>query len=231
MDNQGLKLILKTIPRLILGLFLCSVAIMLMIYADLGLAPWDVLHTGLMAQTGLTLGQISQGVGLILIVANCFLGEIPGIATLCNMYFIGLFIDLIENTGLLFIPQALLGKAGFLLLGFIIFGWGSLFYMDSNLGAGPRDGLMIALVKKTKASVFLIRTAIEVSALIFGIFLGGNVGIGTVIISLTIGYFVQLAFKLGGYQPGTAPQRTLVDEYRILKKLLNKPTKPDSQAS
>lgn len=222
MENQELRTVLLKLPKLIWGLFLCSVGIMLMIYADLGLGPWDVFHTGLMAHSRFTLGQVTQLVGLILMVINCFMGEVPGIASLGNMVLIGFFIDIIEGTGLLFIPTSLWGKFALLLLGQVIFAWGCLYYMGSDLGAGPRDALMVALVRKTGFSVFLIRTAIEVSVLVAGILLGGSVGIGTVIISLTIGYFVEAAFKLGGYVPGKEPQRTLVDEFNMIKGLLSK---------
>lgn len=203
--------VIKRLPRLILGLFICSVAILLTIYSGLGAGPWDVFHIGAINHIDITLGQISQIVGLIVITVSFFIGVVPGIGTLLNIYLVGVFIDVLQSTNLLFTPTTLWGKLLMLAIGLWIFGWGSYFYIGSSLGAGPRDGLMLGLIKKSKKSVYFIRTIIEVTVLVIGILLGGPFGIGTIIISLTIGYSVQSAFKLGGYDPKAEEHRTILN--------------------
>lgn len=211
MLKNEIVFILKRLPRLILGLFLCSVAILLTIYAGLGAGPWDVFHIGIVNHTSLTLGQISQIIGLIVITASFFIGIIPGVGTLLNIYLVGVFLDLLQKTNIFFIPSPLWGKLLMLIIGLWIFGWGSYFYIGSSLGAGARDGLMLGLIKRSNKSVYFIRTIIEVSVLIIGIVLGGPFGVGTIIISLTIGYSVQSAFKLGKYNPSKEEHRTILD--------------------
>ncbi len=74
-----------------------------------------------------------------------------------------------------------------IMIGVVIVGLGSGFYLIANLGPGPRDGLMTGLQKKTNLPIFLIRAIIEISAVIGGWYLGGVVGIGTIVFALGIG--------------------------------------------
>jgi uncharacterized membrane protein YczE len=96
-------------------------------------------------------------------------------------------------------------------------GWASYFYLRANLGAGPRDSLMEGLVKKLNKPVWLIRGAIEIAALVIGYFLGGPVGLGTLIISFTIGFSVQTAFKIGKYDSKSVEHIDLMQMYRSLR--------------
>jgi uncharacterized membrane protein YczE len=86
-----------------------------------------------------------------------------------------------------------------LLAGMTMIGVASYFYLSPKLGAGPRDGLMIGLVQKLDREVSVVRAGIEITVLVLGIAMGGPIGIGTVITAFSIGYFVQMAFKLGKY--------------------------------
>ena len=104
-----------------------------------------------------------------------------------------------------------------------ISGVASYLYISSGMGAGPRDGLMVALVKKTNKSVRFVRNSIEISVLTVGYVLGGFAGIGTLIISLGMGYFVQLAFKIFKFDVKKVKHRLIVDDIKSLKrKLLRK---------
>ena len=190
---------LRRMPSLIFGLFLFAAGIVSNLYSGLGMMPWGVLSVGITNYAPLTLGQSSQLVGLLVLVIGWLLGFAPGFGTIANMYFIGLFIDWIIAWGLLPSPTGLLGKFGMMFLSIGLIGVGSYFYMRVRLGVGPRDGLMMGLVKRLNRRVSTIRGAIEVTVLVIGYLLGGPVGVGTVITALTIGFSVQLAFRLGGY--------------------------------
>ena len=169
--NIWLKLLLK-MPSLLFGFFLFAVAILLALYSKLGMSPWDVFHMGVVNHSCLSLGQTSQLVGLVLIMLSIFLGVIPGIGSLFNMIFIGLFIDLINNTGILTTPGSLFGQILMLIAAIIIMGMATYFYLRVELGAGPRDGLMEGLVIKLNKPVWLIRGSIEMTALILRILFG-----------------------------------------------------------
>ncbi len=218
-NNQKIwKQILIKMPSLFFGFFLFSIAILLALYSDLGMSPWDVLHMGIVNHSILSLGQVSQIVGLCVIILSVFLGVIPGIGTVFNMIFIGLFVDLIDKIGILKTPDNMIVKILMLSSAVLIMGFGTYFYLKVELGAGPRDGLMEGLVIKLNKPVWLIRGSIEIIVLTIGYFLGGPVGIGTLLLAFAIGPSVQLAFKLGGYDPKEAQHINLIDLYKKIKR-------------
>ena len=192
-------LFLRKLPSLIFGLFLFSVGIVANLNSNLGMSPWGVLNVGITNHTYFSLGQVTQIIGIIVLLIGWGLGFPPGFGTLMNMYFIGFFIDVIMRERLIPQPNDFFRQV--ILLGFsvLILGVGSLFYLSPKLGAGPRDGLMMGLVQKYNRTVGEIRTIIEITVLIIGYLLGGPIGIGTLISALTVGYAIQLAFHLGRY--------------------------------
>lgn len=103
----------------------------------------------------------------------------------------------INKTGILKTPGSMLGKILMLILAILIMGIAAYFYLQVELGAGPRDGLMEGLVIKLNKPVWLIRGSIEITTLIIGFFLGGPVGIGTLLLAVAIGPSVEFAFKIG----------------------------------
>jgi uncharacterized membrane protein YczE len=206
-----MKIALLRILRLFIGLFLYAIGIVMTINANLGLAPWDVFHQGLAETMGVTMGQASMGVGLVLIIVDSFLGERLGWGTIANMIFIGLFMDVLMLNHLIPIFQHMISSLLMMLLGMFIIGIASIFYIGAGLGSGPRDGLMVALTKRTGKSVRFIRNAIEICALAVGYLLGGFIGVGTLITGLAIGYMVQFAFKLFKFEVGKVKHR-FIDE-------------------
>lgn len=191
--------LLRKMPSLLFGLFLFAAGVVANLHSGLGMAPWGVLNVGLVNYAPLTLGQASQLVGFLVLVIGWALGFAPGLGTLANMYFVGLFIDLIISWGLIPIPVDIAGQVAMLFLSIGVIGVASYFYLRVQLGAGPRDGLMMGLVRRLDRPVSAIRGAIEVTVLVIGYLLDGPVGIGTLVTALMTGYAVQLAFKLGGY--------------------------------
>jgi len=190
---------LLKLPSLFIGLFLFAAGIVMTLNSNLGMAPWGVFQVGLAQYTPLTFGEISQVVGLGILILGWALGFPPGFATLMNMYFVGLFIDYIIEWGVIPQPTGLPMQILVLLGGILVLGLASFLYLNPLLGAGPRDGLMMGLVQKLDRPVSHIRGAIEITVLVIGYFLGGPVGIGTLISAFTVGYSIQLAFRLGGY--------------------------------
>ncbi len=182
-----------------MGLFFFALGVVMTLYADLGMAPWGVLQVGLTRYTSLTFGQVSQVVGLAVLVLGWLLGFPPGFGTVMNMYFVGYFMDQILAWGLVPTPGSLPGQLALLAAGILVLGAASYMYLSPRLGAGPRDGLMMGLVQTLGRPVYQVRGAIEVTVLALGYLLGGPVGVGTLITAFTTGYAVQLAFRLGGY--------------------------------
>jgi uncharacterized membrane protein YczE len=176
------------IPRLLLGLFLFGAGSALQVRATLGLSPWEVLHQGIAERTPLTIGIASIGVSLLVLLLWIPLGQRLGVGTVANAVCIGLSIDLV--LAVVPAPEGLLLRWVLLISGILLVGIGSGFYIGVHLGPGPRDGLMTGIARRG-VSLRLARTGVEGSALVTGWLLGGTVGVGTVLFSLTIGPLVQ----------------------------------------
>lgn len=181
------ELVLR-VPRLLLGLVLCGVGLALMVNADLGLGPWDVLHQGVSERSGLPIGTVTILVGALVLLAWVPIRERPGIGTVANVLIIGTTIDVVRIW--LPEPDAIPARWAFLLVGVFLFGPGSGWYIGAGLGPGPRDGLMTGIARRGP-SVRLVRTGLELTALAAGLALGGTVGVGTVLFALTVGPNVQ----------------------------------------
>jgi uncharacterized membrane protein YczE len=174
----------RRLPRLIGAFAILGFAVTLTVRADLGLSPWDVLHQGISRHTGIPIGTVGILVGLVVLLAWIPLGERIGLGTLLNVVLIGVCIDLT----LLVVPETTATPLRWaeLAVGTFLFGPGVAMYLSCGLGAGPRDGVMTALVARG-LPLRVIRTAMEVAVLAAGFAMGGTVGIGTVLLALTIG--------------------------------------------
>lgn len=189
---------IKRISLLFFGLALFGLGIVMTVKSNLGTGPWDCFHLGLINYLPFTLGEISQLTGIIVILLSWLLGVKPGWGTIANMYFIGFFIDVFMRNNLIVSPDSWFSQLAMLLGGIWIIGWASFFYLSAAFGAGPRDSFMVGAICKTGWPVWKIRTIIETSIAVMGYLLGGPVGIGTVIVALTLGPSIQWAFTLMG---------------------------------
>ncbi|MFC5604959.1 YczE/YyaS/YitT family protein [Sporosarcina koreensis] len=175
----------------LVGVMILSLGITMTIKGQrLGVGPWDVLHIGLTKNFGLTIGMWSIITGLVIIgVTSAVLKQWPKIGTWLNMTLLGLFIDLFNWL----LPEfdTMTGQVIIFTLGVVVMSYGVGIYVAPNVGAGPRDSLMLILVDKLGISVKKVRTMIEVIVAVAGWLLGGPVGIGTVIIALLIGQIVH----------------------------------------
>jgi uncharacterized membrane protein YczE len=177
------------------GFFIFALAIVLMVRANIGLGPWDVFHVGLHRTLGVSLGIATQLAGLAIIgIAWLAARAKPGLGTVANMIFIGVFIDILMPL----VPQVrgFATQLAVFAAGTILVGPATAIYLKAGLGAGPRDGLMLGLSRITGRSVRLVRTGIELAALAAGALMGGKVGLGTVIFAFSIGPVVQASLRL-----------------------------------
>ena len=214
MKKMNAKEVIIKLPKLFLGFALCALGITLLLKANLGMNPWGTFTSGLVNITGLSFGQLTQLIGLFIIIATLPIKSIPGIGTLLNMYFIGIFIDLFSNLSWLATPDHFLLQLTMCFMGLFILSFGIYVYLSCGLGAGPRDGLMIALIKITNSSATFVKPMIEITVTIVGILLGGPLGIGTVIVALSGGRILDYFFKKFKYDPKEHAQTTLLDFFK-----------------
>ena len=178
-------------PRFIIylfGLLVMSLGIVLLILADLGPSPWDVLHVGLYYKFGLTIGSWNIIAGFFILGVSAMISKsIPQFGAFLNMILVGLFIDMYLMIPFLQTPSSLTGKVVMFAVALLINCYGMGLYISAQLGAGPRDSLMLAITSKTGWKVGKVRSTMEVLVLIIGWQLGGPLFWGTIVISLMIG--------------------------------------------
>jgi len=192
---------IKKIPRLILALFILSLGIVLIKQSKFGLDPWGVFHEGLDVVSVLSFGVIIQVLGVLILILSLFIKIYPGIGTVLNIGLVGWFIDLLLRIDILQIPSSIYLRVIFFVLGFLVLNFGRSMYISCNLGAGPRDGLFVGIVKITQIDVKYVKPAIELIVFVAGVLLGGTWGFGTLILIIVSGYFVELFFKVLKYDP------------------------------
>ncbi len=199
-DALNLKPRIITLLYLIIGLILFGLGETMLIAANVGVSPWTVLAQGISIKTGYSIGISTFIVSIGVLILWIPLKQKPGIGTILNTIIISIVLDV--SLPYLPTPESFFLQALQVFIGVIIVGLGSGFYLISNLGPGSRDGLMTGLQKKTNLPIALIRATIEVSAVVFGFYLGGVVGIGTLVFAFGIGpavsaglFFVSRFFK------------------------------------
>ena len=185
---------LTTMIMLVIGLFLFGLGEAIIIGSGSGVSPWTVLAQGISMRSDFSIGMATFFISIAILIFWIPLKQVPGIGTILNAIIIASAIDLT----LPYLPQPndITFKIIQACFGILVVGLGSGIYLCSNLGPGPRDGLMIGLQKQTNTSLPTIRTIIELSAVISGWLLGGVVGIGTILFVFGIGPCVGIGLTL-----------------------------------
>ena len=185
---------LKTLFYLCLGLIFFGFGEGLLIVSGIGASPWNVLHQGIALSLGFSIGTIAFLVSFLVLLLWYFLDQKIGMGTIINFIIIAIMIDV---TIFYFDkPNEFFLQLLMVFIGILIVGFGTAMYLIANLGAGPRDGLMTGLQKKTNAPIALVRTSIEIVVVLLGWFLGGIVGMGTLFYALSVGSAVAVFLHL-----------------------------------
>jgi len=174
----------RRLPQLLVGIPVLGVGIPLTLQARLGVSPYDVLHQGIAAKVGSSVGTVVILVGLVILLFWIPLRQRPGLGTVVNTLTVGLVIDLALHV--VPEPDRLAARIPLLVVGILVTGLGMGLYIGAGLGPGPRDGLMTGLAAKG-FPLWAVRTVLELAALAAGWFLGGNVGVGTLAFAFSIG--------------------------------------------
>lgn len=220
--NRGVVMLkeIKKYIKLIVGFFICSIGIVMILNSNLGLSPWDVLNQGLNVKFGMTLGEANIIVGIVVILIGLFFKQPLGSGTILNVILVGIFIDYIIRID--FIPKGntYLIQGLIFTSGMIIFSFGCYMYISAGLGCGPRDGLMVVFTKRTGLPLGTVRFIMEFFAMSAGFILGGKVFIGTALFSLIAGYMIQLYFKFFKEDVKSIEHRSIFKEIKMLKNYL-----------
>jgi uncharacterized membrane protein YczE len=184
----------RRLAQLLAGLVIYGASLALMVRGGLGLAPWDVLHSGIARWIPLTLGQVVVVMSFVVLLAWIPLREVPGVGTVANALVVGTSADAtlwllgpVTADG----PAGWAARVGLTVGGVALCAFATALYIGAQLGRGPRDGLMTGLARRTGLSLRLVRTGLEVAVVLAGLALGGRIGAGTVLFALAIGPLTQ----------------------------------------
>ncbi|MBM7820019.1 putative membrane protein YczE [Cellulosimicrobium cellulans] len=178
----------RRLAQLVLGLALFGASIALLVRAELGLFPWDVLHQGVARATGLPLGVVVILASVVVLALWIPLRQRPGLGTVANVVIVGVFVDL--TLAVLPTVEPLPWRVVLLVAGVVVNAAATGLYIGAGYGPGPRDGLMTGLAARGR-SLRWSRLGIELGVLGVGLALGGTVGVGTVVYALAVGPLVQ----------------------------------------
>lgn len=180
----------STLFFLVSGLTIFGIGETLLIAAGIGVSPWTVLAQGLGLQLGLSIGWATFIVSVAVLLFWIPLKQMPGLGTLLN----AIIISIVIEVSLPYLPQPEAFIPSFIeaCIGVLLVGLGSGIYLTAHLGAGPRDGLMTGLQKKTGFPIAWVRMSLELMAVSSGWLLGGTVGIGTLLFAFGIGPAVSI---------------------------------------
>ena len=190
----NLKPKLSTFIFLCFGLTLFGLGEGLLLVSLTGASPWSVLAQGISLHVDLSVGVITLFISSFVLFFWFFLDQKPGIGTIMNIIIIAIMIDI--SIFYFETPENYVSKIIMAVIAVLIVGLGSGFYLIANLGPGPRDGLMVGLQKKTKLPIALVRAFIEITVVIIGWYLGGTVGIGTLLFAFGVGPAVALGLYI-----------------------------------
>ncbi len=191
---HNLKPKFSTFFFLCFGLMLFGLGEGLLIVSFTGASPWSVLAQGISLNVNLSIGTITLLISIAVLILWIPLGQKPGMGTIFNALIIALMIDLCIKfvpTPSNYINQLILA-----VISVVTVGIGGGIYLVSNLGAGPRDGLMIGLQKVTNFPIAAVRATLEISVVSIGWYLGGTIGVGTLLFAFGIGPCVALGLYL-----------------------------------
>jgi len=179
----------------------------LILESKLGLSPWDVLNQGISKHSPLSFGFANVCVAIVVLCLAWSLGGRPGVGTVANALLVGSFIQLLTSVhAVRHLAHDGLGvRIPLLAAGIVLIGPASAFYIGADLGAGPRDTLMLVGARRTGYRIGIVRASLEICALAAGITLGGTYGVGTVLFALLVGPIVEASFALLARTPISVP--------------------------
>jgi len=185
---------LSTSFFLIFGLVIFGLGEGLLILSTTGNSPWSVLAEGISNTTSLSIGAATFFISVSVLFLWIFIKQKPGLGTIFNIIIIAGMIDI--TLSFFDAPSSIWMKYFLAFFSVLLVGLGSGIYLIANLGPGPRDGLMTGLTKLTNLPIALVRAFLEISAVLAGWYLGGTVGVGTLIFAFGIGPCVALGLFL-----------------------------------
>lgn len=216
-ENKTPKAIIINMLLAAFSLFINGLGIYLTIRANIGVSPWDVLNLGVSKTFGILYGNASVLIAVMILVIDVMLKEPIGISMVIDSIVVGKSVDFFNYLNIAATPKTLIGSIAMMIVGLFIIGYTQYTYMMASLGCGPRDTLLVALKKRIKSiPIGIVSVALLVVVTTTGYFLGGQVGIGTVICAFLAGPIMQLCFDIMHFDATRIKHQNIPESIRIL---------------
>ncbi len=211
----------RRISRVVVGQIFNGLGVYLTLQANIGLAPWSAFNVGITNLTPLSYGDASILVGVTVLVLDLAMRERVGLGTLLDILLCGKIVDLCQYFGLVPLMDNLFSGVVCLLLGELGIALGTYFYVSGGLCCGPRDGLMVGLVKRLRrVPVGLMRGILEGTVLLLGWLMGAKVGLGTIIAVFGISFLLEGVFRLFRFDVTAVEHQDLRETWRLLRQTI-----------
>ncbi|MBQ3661485.1 MAG: hypothetical protein II907_05585 [Firmicutes bacterium] len=215
--NTTRKEVIRNMILASFGLFVFAVGVYLTIQANIGVAPWDVLNQGLTKRTGFLYGNVMIMVSLTVILLDVLMKEPIGMGMLLDTLVVGKTVDLMNYLNLVKPRQTLWGGVLLLIAGIFLLAVGMRIYMALGLGCGPRDTFLVALCKRfPKLSIGALNVIMWATVTVIGWFLGGQVGLGTIVSVAAMGPVLNTLCKLTRFNAADVVHQNLLKTLKIL---------------
>lgn len=180
-----------------IGLWITAYGLVCTINANLGVAPWDALHIALSKMTPISIGTWSIIMGALIMGITCLMTRrLPQLGTIANMIIVGLYIDSIRYLKIVPEVNHLWSRVLLMIVGILLLCVGLGTYIAARVGAGPRDGMVLEVAKRTGWSIRLVRTIMEVTVGVVAFALEGPIQLGTLFFVFMMGPFMQLSIQI-----------------------------------
>ena len=199
------------------SLFVNGFGVYLTIQANIGVAPWDVLNTGLSRTFGILYGNASIMVSVSILLIDILLREPIGIAMFIDSIVVGKSVDFFNFLGLIPHCESYITAIPMIFAGLFVIAFTQYTYMLAALGCGPRDTLLVGLTRHLKKiPIGIVSIALLSLVTVIGYLLGGSVGIGTLLSAFCSGPILQLVFRLAKFDATAIKHQQLADSFAVI---------------
>lgn len=214
-ENRRLLGELKKTVAAALGLMICACGSYLQLQAGIGLSPWNALNQGVASFFGITYGTAAAAISATVLLFDLLLREGIGIGSVLDTILVGRGVDVLARWSIVPTPSALLPQVALLLTGLTISAIGVKVYMQAGLCCGPRDMLMVALAKRLRnVPVGAVNCIIFAAVLAAAIWMGCDIGMGTVIATFANGPILEMVFRLTDFDPRKVEHESIFQTIR-----------------
>ena len=184
------KQYIKRVVIMLLAVAFIGFALSLLVRANMGTDSCSCMNLGISSKLGIRFGVMQLIINIVMLIILIFVDKsLIGIGTIGNMVIVGFAADFFKEIYSRYFPghDAMWVSVLLMLAGTVLLSIGVSLYFSSNLGVAPYDSLAFIMNKKTKIPFKWCRVSIDVTALVIGWMLGSAVGVGTIVIALTLG--------------------------------------------